>query len=33
VGKRRIDQYKKTSKWMRLFEQYPEAVREEEKAA
>ena len=33
IGKRRIDQYKKTSKWMRLFEQYPEAVREEEKAA
>ena len=33
VGKRRIEQYKKTSKWMRLFEQYPEAVQEEEKAA
>src|SRR5947199_121258 len=33
VGKRRIDQYKKTSKWMRLFEQYPEVAREEEKAA
>src|SRR4051794_24025312 len=33
VGKRRIDHYKKTSKWMRLFEEYPEAVREEEKAA
>lgn len=33
VGKRRIEQYRKTSKWMRLFEQYPEAVREEEKAA
>ena len=33
VGKRRIEQYAKTSKWMRLFEQYPEAVQEEEKAA
>ncbi len=25
IGKRRIERYKKTSKWMRLFEQYPEA--------
>src|SRR6185503_2521949 len=33
VGKKRIEQYKKTSKWMRLFEQYPETVQEEEKAA
>jgi len=33
IGKRRTEQYAKTSKWMRLFEQYPEAVREEEKAA
>lgn len=25
IGKRRTEEYKKTSKWMRLFEQYPEA--------
>jgi hypothetical protein len=25
IGKRRIERYKKTSKWMRLFEDYPEA--------
>lgn len=25
IGQRRIEHYKKTSKWMRLFEQYPEA--------
>jgi hypothetical protein len=24
IGRRRIEQYKKTSQWMRLFEQYPE---------
>jgi hypothetical protein len=28
IGQRRIEQYKKTSKWMRLFEQYPEAQAE-----
>ena len=33
VGKRRTEQYARTSKWMRLFEQYPEAVQEAEKAA
>jgi hypothetical protein len=33
VGKRRTEQYAKTSQWMRLFEQYPEAVQEAEKAA
>jgi uncharacterized protein (DUF362 family) len=26
IGKRRIERYRKTSKWMRLFEQYPEAA-------
>jgi len=25
IGKRRIERYQRTSKWMRLFEQYPEA--------
>jgi len=32
IGKRRIEQYKKTSKWMRLFEQYPEATAAEKAA-
>jgi hypothetical protein len=25
IGRRRIEQYRKTSKWMRLFEEYPES--------
>jgi uncharacterized protein (DUF362 family) len=34
IGQRRIEQYKKTSQWMRLFEQYPEASQSaEEKVA
>ncbi len=33
VGKRRIERYKKTSKWMRLFEQYPEKPAAEQAAA
>ena len=32
IGQRRIEQYKKTSKWMRLFEQYPEASAEQKAA-
>lgn len=32
VGKRRIAQYRKTSKWMRLFDQYPEGL-EDQRAA
>ena len=33
IGKRRIEQYKKTSKWMRLFEQYPEAAEKDGRRA
>jgi uncharacterized protein (DUF362 family) len=29
IGKRRTEEYKKTSKWMRLFETYPEATAEQ----
>src|SRR6202043_2184893 len=33
IGKRRIERYRKTSKWMRLFEQYPEAAEPDPRAA
>lgn len=33
IGKRRIARYTKTSKWMRLFEEYPEAPERPAKAA
>jgi uncharacterized protein (DUF362 family) len=33
IGKRRIERYRKTSKWMRLFEQYPEAAEIDPRAA
>ncbi len=33
IGRRRMDRYKRTSKWMRLFEQYPEAAEPRRAAA
>jgi uncharacterized protein (DUF362 family) len=33
IGRRRIERYRKTSKWMRLFEQYPEAAELDPRAA
>jgi len=33
IGRRRIERYKKTSKWMRLFEQYPETAEPDRRAA
>jgi uncharacterized protein (DUF362 family) len=33
IGKRRIERYRKTSKWMRLFEQYPEESAEHHEVA